>query len=70
MDKYEIIISWSEEDGVYIAEAPELTGCVAHGESQEAALLSLREAIALWINTAVEFGEPLPQPKGHRLLPA
>ena len=38
MHKYEIIIYWSNEDGAYVAEAPELPGCTAHGDTQEAAL--------------------------------
>lgn len=70
MDKYEIVIAWSEEDGVFIAETPELPGCMAHGESQEAALMNIREAISLWIKTAEEFGDPLPQPKGRGLMTA
>ena len=66
--RYEIIIYWSEEDKAYIAEVPELPGCVAHGSTQEAALASAQEAISLWINTAKEFGDPIPEPKGRRLI--
>lgn len=68
MNKYEVIIYWSEEDQVYIAEVPELPGCLAHGVTQEAALVSVQEAIALWIETAKEFGDPIPVPKGRRLI--
>ena len=68
MDKYEIIIFWSEEDKAYIAEVPELPGCMAHGESHEAALANIRSATELWIETAKEFGDPVPQPKGRRLV--
>ena len=68
MGKYEIIIYWSAEDDAFIAEAPELPGCMAHGESHEAALASIRTAMELWIKTAEEFGDPIPQPKGHRLM--
>ena len=67
-DRYEIIIYWSDEDQAFIAEVPELPGCMAHGESYESALASAREAMALWIDTAKEFGDPVPQPKGRRLL--
>jgi len=66
--KYEVIIYWSEEDRVFVAEAPELPGCMAHGESQEAALSNAQDAIQLWIDTAKEFGDPVPQPKGRRLM--
>ena len=68
MHKYEIIIYWSDEDQVFIAELPELPGCMAHGESQELALKNAQEAIQLWIDTANEFGEPVPVPKGRRLM--
>jgi predicted RNase H-like HicB family nuclease len=68
MHKYEIIIYRSNEDQVFIAEAPELPGCVAHGHSQEAALAHANEAIQLWIDTAKEFGRTIPDPKGERLM--
>jgi predicted RNase H-like HicB family nuclease len=68
MYKYETIIYWSEEDQVYLAEVPELPGCMAHGASYESALANAMEAIALWIDTAQEFGDPVPAPKGRRLM--
>ncbi|MSS72791.1 MAG: type II toxin-antitoxin system HicB family antitoxin [Candidatus Latescibacteria bacterium] len=68
MHKYEIIIYWSDEDRVFIAEVPELPGCMAHGDTQEAALKNAHEAIQLWIDTAKEFGDPIPEAKGRRLM--
>jgi predicted RNase H-like HicB family nuclease len=68
MDKYEIIIYWSEEDNVFIAEVPELPGCMAHGDTQELSLANAKEAIRLWIDTAREFGDPIPVPRGQRLM--
>ncbi len=68
MDHYEVIIYWSNEDSVFVAEVPELPGCVAHGDSREVALASVNEAIRLWLDTAREFGSPIPQPKGARLM--
>jgi predicted RNase H-like HicB family nuclease len=68
MQKYEIIIYWSAEDQVFVAEVPELSGCMAHGDTQEAALANAKEAIRLWIETAQEFGDPVPAPKGRRLM--
>jgi len=68
MHKYEIIIYWSNEDQAFIAEVPELPGCLAHGNTQEAALANANEAIELWIDTAREFGDPVPEPKGERLM--
>ena len=68
MHKYEIIIYWSNEDQTYVAEVPELPGCMAHGNTQQAALAHANEAIQLWIDTAREFGDPIPEPKGERLM--
>ena len=68
MHKYEIIIYWSDEDQVFVAEVPELPGCAAHGPTQEEALANAQQAIRLWIDTAKEFGDPIPEPKGRRLI--
>jgi predicted RNase H-like HicB family nuclease len=68
MYKYEIIIYWSNEDNAFIAEVPELPGCMAHGETPEKALKNAKDAIQLWIDTAKEFGDPIPEPKGERLI--
>lgn len=68
MNKYEVIIYWSDEDQAFVAEVPELPGCMAHGPTQEAALASTKEAIQLWLDTAKEFGDPIPAPKGRRLI--
>lgn len=67
MNKYEVIIFWSDEDGVFVADVPELPGCMAHGATQEMALAQAQQAIHLWIETANEFGDPVPEPKGRRL---
>ncbi len=68
MNRYEVIIFWSDEDEAYIAEVPELPGCMAHGESHEEALKNAMDATSLWISTAKEFGDPIPDPKGRRLV--
>ena len=68
MLNYEIILYWSNEDKVFVAEVPELPGCMAHGDTQEVALANAKEAMQLWIDTAREFGDPLPEPKGRRLM--
>ena len=67
MYRYEVIIYWSAEDDAFVAEVPELPGCMAHGSTYEAALASAQEAIGLWIDTAREFGDAIPEPKGRRL---
>jgi predicted RNase H-like HicB family nuclease len=68
MDKYEVIIYWSDEDDAFVAEVPELPGCMAHGPSHESALANIKEAMSLWIETAKEYGDAVPQPKGRRLM--
>jgi len=68
MYKYEIIIYWSKEDDAFIAEVPELLGCMAHGDTPETALKNAKEATQLWIDTAKEFGDVVPEPKGERLI--
>ena len=68
MNKYEVIIYWSKEDDVFIAEVPQLAGCTSHGASQEEALRNAQDAIDLWIETAKEFGDPIPEPAGRRLV--
>ena len=68
MFKYETIIFWSDEDEVYLAEVPELPGCMAHGDTYESALANAKDAIQLWLDTAEEFGDAIPAPKGRRLM--
>lgn len=65
MDKYEIIIFWSEEDASFIAEAPELPGCMADGKTRNEVLENIETIIHEWIETAVELGRPVPAPKGR-----
>ncbi len=68
MSKYEIIIYWSVEDDAFVAEVPELPGCAAHGDTQALALSNIQDAISLWLESAQEFGHPIPEPKGRRLI--
>ena len=68
MDRYEVIIYWSNEDQTFIAEAPELPGCIAHGGTHQEALANVKDAMVLWLDTAVELGRNIPQPLGRRLM--
>ena len=68
MYRYEIIIYWESDDKIYVADVPELPGCSAHGDSYDEALSNTKDAIRLWIDTANEFGDPIPEPRGHRLI--
>ncbi|GAB6141903.1 type II toxin-antitoxin system HicB family antitoxin [Methylosoma difficile] len=65
--EYEMIIYWSEEDQAYIAEVPELAGCMADGATYQEAVKNAEQVIAEWIETAVELGRYVPEPK-RRLL--
>lgn len=67
-NRYEIIIFWSDEDQAFVADVPELPGCMAHGDSHAAALANAQQAIALWVETAREDGRAVPEPKGRRLM--
>ena len=66
--KYEIILYWSEEDRAYIAEVPELPGCMADGNSYEEALKNIEVIVKEWIETAKEMGRPIPEPKKEKLM--
>ena len=68
MFKYEIIMWWSEIDSTYLVEVPELPGCMADGDTPEAALAMAQEVISLWIETAESLGRSVPEPKGRRLM--
>ena len=65
MSKYEIIIYWSEEDKAFIAEVPELAGCMADGATYGEALANAEIIIEEWIETARDLGRIIPEPKGR-----
>ena len=67
MPKYEIVIFWSDEDDVYVTYAPELPGCMAHGDTYEDALKSILEAMDLWLEVAREFKDRVPEPKVRQI---
>ncbi len=63
--KYEIIIFWSEEDRAFVAEVPELPGCMADGNSYQEALTNAEQIIQEWVETAKDLGRTVPQPRGR-----
>ncbi len=67
MQKYEIVIYWDNQDKIFVAEVPELAGCVAHGKNQIDAVKNVNDAIELWLETAQEFGDEIPKPKQRKL---
>jgi len=64
MYKYEVIVYWSEVDEAYIAEVPELPGCMADGTTYKEAIHNAEIAISEWIETAKSLGREIPMPKG------
>jgi len=64
MYRYEVIIYWSADDEAFIAEVPELPGCMADGATYQEALSSAETVIEEWIETAKSLGRSVPEPKG------
>jgi predicted RNase H-like HicB family nuclease len=67
--RYEIILYWSDEDGAYIAEVPELPGCAADGASYQEAIANAEDVIDGWIETAREMGREIPSPRAASSTP-
>lgn len=63
--KYEMIVYWSKEDGAFIVEVPELSGCMADGATYQEAVSNAEIVIEEWIDTAKSDGRPIPEPKGR-----
>ena len=68
-NKYEIIIYWSKEDNCFLAEVPELAGCMADGKSYAEALENVSVVITEWIETAQSLGRAIPEPRGKLIHP-
>ena len=64
INKYERIIYWSDDDNKFIAEVPELAGCIADGSTPEEALRNSGVIISEWIETAKLLGREIPEPSG------
>lgn len=64
LNKYEIIIYWSKDDNAFIAEVPELPGCMADGSTYSEAVANVQTIMSEWIETAKTLGRPIPEPKG------
>ena len=62
--RYELIIYWSKADDCFLAEVPELPGCMADGATYEEAVANAQAVVAEWIETAQSLGRPIPEPKG------
>ncbi|MBF0626840.1 MAG: type II toxin-antitoxin system HicB family antitoxin [Magnetococcales bacterium] len=65
MNHYEIILYWSKEDNAFVAEVPELPGCMADGFTRQEAIANAERIIEEWLQTALELGRSIPEPKGR-----
>lgn len=65
--KYELIIYWSKEDNCFIAEVPELAGCMADGKTYIEAVENAQVVINEWVETAKSLNRPIPEPRGRLL---
>ena len=63
MERYGIILYWSEEDKLYIAEVPELKGCFADGKTRAEAVSNAEKVIAEWLEVAKEDSISIPKAK-------
>lgn len=63
--KYEVIIQWSKEDDCYLAEVPELPGCMADGENLVEVTAAIEESAKLWLEDNAKRGMEPPEPKGR-----
>lgn len=66
--KYEVIIYWSEPDQAFIAEVPELPGCMADGKTKAKALAAVERVSREWVQAAKALGRRVPKPKGKRMV--
>jgi len=65
MNRYELIIYWSVDDQTFIVEVPELPGCMANGITYIEAVGNAEKVIEEWVQTAIEIGRPIPEPRGR-----
>ena len=63
--KYEIVVYWSEQDGCFLAEVPELPSLVTDGSTRSEALRNAEAMIDAYVQTATTEGWSLPTPKGR-----
>ena len=64
MYNYEIILYWSKDDNAFIAEVPELAGCMADGKTRAEAIANAEVIIKEWLDTARAEGRTIPEPRG------
>ena len=70
MNRYQILVAWSPEDDLFLAQVPDLPGCIAHGANKEEALECAKAAIELYLEDLSQTGDSVPEPKEYQLLSA
>ena len=70
MRSFQILVAWSPEDQVFVAQIPDLPGCIAHGRSEQNAVENPKSAIELYLEDLSENGDSIPKPRQYHLLPA
>jgi len=68
MYKYEVVVWWSKQDELYVAEVPELAGCISDGHTYGQAIDNVQVVIGEWLHRAQELGRPIPEPQGRLIL--
>lgn len=67
MNRHAVVVFWSDEDDLFIAYAPDLPGCMAHGDTRLEAMESIEQAMELWIDVSREHGDPIPEPRPRQI---
>ena len=63
--RYELALYWSDPDGCFLVEVPELLGCMADGSTRAQAVQNAEQVIAEWLETAQALNRPIPEPRGR-----
>jgi predicted RNase H-like HicB family nuclease len=65
--RYRVLIQ-QDEDGIYVAEVPSLPGCISQGRSREEAVANVREAMAAYLQSLEDHGDPIPPPISEEIV--
>jgi predicted RNase H-like HicB family nuclease len=63
VNRYAIIVFWSEEDSAWVADVPDLKSCSAFGASPQQAVAEVGIAMEAWLDAAREAGHSIPEPR-------
>mgnify|MGYP000694340947 CR=1 FL=1 len=65
--KYRVILE-QDEDGIVVAEVPSLPGCISQGNTRAEALVNVKEAIAVYLDSLKDHNEPVPPPISEEIV--